>query len=318
MVSLLGFQISFNALAILIALWGIVLGLTIVNMFSNRGKQDIINEKLHGETAAEKYVNSKKIPKTKYGVFYQKHLQGLFKEGSILNKISSLLIPNPYETERKLNLIDSNLSLEEFCSIKVLSLIAGVVLLLLGVSLNSNKVLLIVGALSLVVSFGLNNQVFGDKIKKRNLEIERDLPNFLDLLYSACKTGHTITNAITEVSSKYTGIISEEFNRAMIDFKSNGGNFKKAMENMIERNDVESLTNVISDILISYEKGDDKIIETLQEEAEAMREIVNADIDEQANKKTTTLMIPMMIAFFLPIMIFLLLPMLSQFMEVMG
>ena len=104
----------------------------------------------------------------------------------------------------------------------------------------------------------------------------------------------------------------------MIDFKSNGGNFKKAMENMIERNDVESLTNVISDILISYEKGDDKIIETLQEEAEAMREIVNADIDEQANKKTTTLMIPMMIAFFLPIMIFLLLPMLSQFMEVMG
>lgn len=318
MIDFLGIEITFKAVAGLCGLWVVVLGLWLSNLRKANDKTQDINLKINGSNEATKYMSQKKTPKTKYGKFYKNNLSKLFKEDTLLSKIAKMLVPNTSDVERKLNLVKSDMSVEEFVSIKVLALVVGTLLSMCSILFGLNKIVLIIGILAIFIGLALENQIFGDKIKKRTIEIERDLPNFLDLLYSSCKTGHTITEAIKKVSTKYVGTVADEFNEAMVEFKGNGGDFKEAMENMMERNNIESLTNVLSDILISYEKGDEQIVDTIKEEAEAMREIVNAEIDEQANKKSTSLMLPMMVFFFLPLMLFLLLPLLSQFTALMG
>lgn len=317
MIDFLGIEITFKAVAGLCGLWIVVLGLWISNLRKTNDRVQDINLKINGSNEATKYISQKKTPKTKYGNFYKNNLSKLFKEDTLLSKIAKMLVPNTSDVERKLILVKSDMSVEEFVSIKVLALVVGALFLMCSVLFGLNKIVLIIGILTIFIGLALETQIFGDKIKKRTIQIERDLPNFLDLLYSSCKTGHTITEAIKKVSTKYIGTVADEFNEAMVEFKGNGGDFKEAMENMMERNNIESLTNVLSDILISYEKGDEQIVDTIKEEAEAMREIVNTEIDEQANKKSTSLMLPMMLFFFAPLMLFLLLPLLSQFTSLM-
>lgn len=317
MINFLGFEISFTTIAIWATLWGCCVAIWIMSLRKKDYSNNDIVKRLSLDEGRKFMLNNKKY-KGKYGQIYENNISKLFREDSFFDKIGQQLVPNSYDMERKLNLVGSDLTVEEFISIKVLSLIIGLGLILLGVALNSNLVFIGIGALSVIISFGLEEQIVGEKIKKRTILIERGLPNFLDLLYSACKTGHTITEGIMKTSSKYPGLISDEFNRAMIEFKTNGGDFRQALENMMDRNDIESLTNVLSDILISYEKGDNQIIETIKSEGKNMRDIVNAEIEELANKKTTTLIIPMLIFEFVPTMLFVLIPLLSQFTALMG
>ena len=317
MVDFLGVQISFATLSLWISLWGIVVGLFIFNLTRKGKENNNITLRLQMDEA-KKYKMSQTMSKTRYGKFYQKNLASFFGEDTFLGKISSKLIENPHDLDRKLKLIESDMSVEEFSSIKVMTLISGLIMAISGLLLNLGTVFSIGGVLLIIISFYLEEKLVNEKIKERTISIERGLPNFLDLLYSACKTGHTITEALMKVSTKYTGVISDEFNKTMIEFKSNGGNFPLAINNMADRNNIESLTNVLFDILISYSKGDDKIIETIQQEAETMREIVNAEIDEQANKKSTELMVPMILFLFAPLLAFILLPFLSQFTAIMG
>lgn len=315
MVEFLGFKISFIAIAVLASLWGVLVGLFIVSLTKRENENNII-DRLNMDDARQ-YIREKGSYKTSYGRFYNKNISHLFKEDSLFGKIASALVPNTRDIERKLSLINSDITVEEFVSIKVLSLVIGVLMVIIGFIANMNYVVIGVGALLAIISMGLEEQVYGEKIKKRNIEMERGLPNFLDLLYSACKSGHTVTEGIIKVSSKYNGVVADEFNKAMVEFKGNGGNFKAAMEHLMDRNDIDALSNVVSDILIAYEKGDAQIVNTIKQEAVSMREIVNAQIEEQANKKATGLLIPMMIFFFMPLLAFILIPMLSQFVTMM-
>ena len=316
MLNFLGFEISFQTMGLISGIWFICLCL----WFFNLNKKDISKNDISEKISTNEAINYKvsKSKQTKYGKFYKENLSGFFSENSLLYKLSQILVPEPLIVERKLKLVDSEMSTEEFISIKSLTFVGGTLILLISLIFNLGSIVLLIGGALLGISFAFGDIVFGDKIKKRKIEIERNLPNFLDLLYSACRSGHTITEGIRKVSSKYSGLVSEEFNKAMIEYEGNGGNFKEALNSLAERNDIDSLSNVLSDILISYEKGDDAIIETLKQEAVSMRDIVNSEVEEQANKKSTTLLLPMMIFFFVPILMLVLIPLVSQFMSVMG
>lgn len=314
MITIAGFTITYQTLALIAGIWGCAVGLLV--LYIRKPKTQEITNRLQGLEETEKYFIEHYKYKTKYGRFYGKYLKSAFDNpNSIFYKISEELKVNPYELERKLKLVKSDLTVEEYISIKILGLMLGGFITFIG-TIKSFTVLY-VGIAVLMFSIFLDKILLDDKLKKREKIIERELPNFLDLLYSACAAGHTITEAIQKVSTKYAGICAEEFNAAMVETKGNGGDFRRAMENMMERNNVEALSNVVSDILISYDKGDEKIIETLKNEAEQMREIVNANIEEIANRKSSTLVIPMIFFSFGPLFAFMLIPLFAQFKAVM-
>lgn len=318
MIELFGFQLSFAGFSFLAGLWATLSILTIQGIRRGRFiKENDITSRITNDEG-EIYIYNTTKRTSAYGKLYEKNLKHVFKKGSFLEKLGTSLVPDSAQIERQLRLVGKDMTVEEFISIKVVSLIVGVSFLLSSALMNFQIPMLVFGGLFTLISIGLEEQFFGDKIKKRDVAIERGLPNFLELLYSACVSGHTITEGIIKVSSKYQGIVADEFNKAMIDFKGNGGDLKQALVLMAERNDNDALTNVVSDILIAFEKGDDQIIDTLKAEADMMRAIVSEQIEEQANKKATTLIIPMMVFFFMPLMVFVLVPLLAEFLVMMG
>lgn len=309
MVSLLGFNISFKAIAFLSAVWVVVLGLWIISKISSKYSTNSIKDKIGINTP----INNSK---NKYSDFYQQNISNLFHEDSILSKIGKIIVPDSNEVARKLKAADVQMTAEEFVSIKVLLLVVGGAIGLFGLIVNNNMVL-VIGILGIVLSFLLDNQIYGDKLKKRKEAMQSDLPNFLDMLYSACRTGHTVPKAIEKVSAKYPGVVSDEFNRAMVECKSNGGNFVEAMESLVARNDMPELTNCVSNIVIAYQKGDGDIVNVVKQEAESIRINSTLKFKEMVGRKQNTLLLPMMVFFLIPIMAMILLPFLSQILAIM-
>lgn len=317
MIYILGFELSFTAFSVLVGLWATLSALSIQGLKKYRDSDiDVIKSRITNNEA-ERYLYDKNKRNTAYGKFYERNLAGAFRRDSLLNKLGRSLVPDTNNIQRQLTVAGKDMTVEEFVSIKVVSILAGIFLLVTGVAMNMQIVIMVLGALSLLAGLALEEQIFGDSLKKRNELMTKGLPNFLELLHSSCSSGHTITESIIKVSSKYPGVVADEFNKAMMDFKGNGGDLKKALSDMSERNGNEALSSVVSNILISYEKGDDQIIETIKQDAENMRAIVSEEVEAEANRKASTLLLPMMGFFFLPLMAFILLPLFAQFMVMM-
>lgn len=308
------FEISTKTIAILS---GILVALVaiIIQILKRPAEEKLVDRFQGNMETSQKFFYEKTTYKTKYGKFYGRYLRDYFRnENGILYKLVQAMKLDPNEIDRKLNLVKSDFTVEEFISIKILAFIIGGIMLVFGLLTSAFAVLVIGFVLFYLGIAGFDKILIDSKLKRRNKLFERSLPNFLDLLYSACKVGHTITEGIIKVSTKYNGIVADEFKKCMVDMKGNGGNFRNAMEDMANRNNIESLSDVVSDIVIAFEKGDEQIINVLKDEANYMRELVNAEFEETANKKSATLILPMLIFSFAPIFAFILIPLFSQFM----
>lgn len=319
MIQIGSIAISYRCISILIAIWFLCLAVFVCNI-KKAEKASKLRDRLNmgNMSAATQYLLNKNKAKNNFGAFYDEHLNKAFKEGSFLNKISSILVPNTEQIAKNLNIINSTMRVEEFVAIKVIGLLAGTLMVILGLILNKNILLLVVGFICILVGALLENQVFGDKLKKRDKEINRNLPDFLNLLYSSCKAGHTTIESIQKVSEKYPGVLSEEFKLALIETKSNGGNLKEAINTLIARNENENFLSVLSDISISLEKGNSQIINTFKQESEIVRAQTKNRIEKEKNQKSTVLLFPMMIFFFAPALATPLIPLMYRFLAVLG
>lgn len=317
MITIFGIELSYRIIAFFA---GLSVSLIVVTIqLINKPKDEVLMDKLQGNMEeAQKYFYDQHSYKTRYGKFYSKHLKPFFDEDGVFSQLVAALKIDPYDVDRKLTLIKSDFTAEEFISIKILSLLIGICMMFLGF-LSYTYVIMFIGlAVFYMGVAGFERVMILSKLEKRKREFIHSLPNFLDLLYSACKAGHTITEALKKVSTKYNGVVAEDFNLTMVETQGNGGNFRKAMEDMSERNNIEPLTDVISDILIAFEKGDDQIINTLKDEAFQMRDIVNSQNEEIANRKSATMIFPILLFSFIPLFALILVPMFSQFNIMLG
>lgn len=319
MIQIGSISISYQFISILVALWFLCLAIFICTEKKTEGTNKL-KERLNigNMNAATQYLLNKNKAKSSFGEFYDEHLNKAFRQGSILSKIGNVLVPNTKKIAKNLGIIHSTMRVEEFVAIKVISLLAGGLILMLGLVLNRNILLIGIGIIGLLIGALLENQVFGDKLKKRDKEINKNLPDFLNLLYSSCKAGHTTIESIQKVSDKYPGVLSDEFKLALIETKSNGGNLKEAINTLIARNDNENFLSVLSDISISLEKGNTQIIRTFKQEAEIVRNQTRNRIEKEKNQKSTTLLFPMMIFFFAPALATPLIPLMYRFLTVLG
>lgn len=313
-----GLEISYKSISIAIVLWFFCLVVCIYNA-KNKDDKNILEERLQSNAGAISGKHSNRSNSVFTRVF-NNTVTPLFEsnQDNIFTKMGHILVPKPELVEKNLKIVDSSISVVEFIAIKVFSLLAGILSLLIGLILNKNIILILVGITGITICLLLDNQIYGDKIKKRNKAITKELPDFLNLLYSSCKAGHTTVEAIQKVSNKFPGVLSDEFKLALIKSKSNGGDLNKAIEGMIERNNNENLISVLSDLLISLEKGNNQIIETFKQEAELMRKETRIRIDKEGNEKSTILIFPMLIFFFAPAIATALIPLLFKFMITMG
>lgn len=284
-----------------------------------RPKKISLFEKLPstGEAEIKQIMEEYRLAESAYGKFYLRYIKPYFdKNPALLERLSHILGINldTLEIQLKRAKMDSILSPEEILCMKLIGIIGAFIFISFGVLAGMNITFIAIGLIIYFLGGFLPQNIITQKIEKRRKQITRELPDFLDLLKSATEAGLSIYEAIEKVAKRTSGPVAEEFQSVIIETKARGGQWKQAMENMAFRNDIDTLTDVVSDILISYEKGT-PITDTLAKEAQIMRDIRNTQIQEQARRLNVRMIIPMAIFSFLPLLYLLMAPMLIQMMN---
>jgi tight adherence protein C len=254
------------------------------------------------------------ISHSAYGKFHKAYVRPYINSHpNLLQQVSRALGINMEKLDQKIKeaKMEKEITVEEIISMKLLGLAGAVLFMGLGVSFGVNTILILFGLIFYLFGTIVPQRMIEQKIKARRENIERNLPEFLDLVKSVTEAGLVVQEAINKVTARLKGPLADEFKRVMAETKSNGGQWRIAMENMAFRNDIDTLSDVVSDILIAYEKGT-SITDTLNKEAILMRELRNTKLQEKAKSMSVKLIIPMAIFSFLPLLVLLVAPMVMQ------
>jgi tight adherence protein C len=103
----------------------------------------------------------------------------------------------------------------------------------------------------------------------RRDQLDRDLPDFLDVLAVTVSAGVAFRPALSQVSDRFGGPLAEEFTTALHQI-ANGASVRGAFIQLRDRNDSESLSEFVTAYLQSDELGA-PMVQTLNQIARDMR-----------------------------------------------
>jgi len=262
-------------------------------------------------------LNDSFVSSTTYGRFYINYVKPqLDNHPDLFKKLTRLLGIDLDKLDQKIKeaKMEKQVTKEEIASMKILGILGALMCVFLGVVFG--PVFLIISFLCYLVVGFIPQMILDQRVRQRKETIEKELPDFLELLKSVMEAGLVIQEAITKVTERLSSPLAEEFRTVMAETKANGGQWRLAMENMAFRNNIDALSDVVADILISYDKGT-PITDTLEKEASMMRQLRNFRCQEKAKGLSIKLVIPMAIFSFFPILVLMLAPMLIQMARVM-
>lgn len=139
------------------------------------------------------------------------------------------------------------------------------------------------------------------------IQVANELPRFLDLLQTELQVGLPIETAIDILSSKMKSLLSEEFKNAMTEMELGVSGWQQALERIAAKYDIETLSEFVMDTSTAYQKGV-SIADTVTRKSKDIKQKHLLSIKEKAGKTTNTILIPMVIFQFLPMIAFILLP----------
>jgi tight adherence protein C len=132
------------------------------------------------------------------------------------------------------------------------------------------------------------------RIRSRQREIFRELPDALDLVLICLEAGLSFDLALYRVSrelAKVSPVMAEEFAQYFLEIQS-GLPRKAVLDNLAKRNGVESLTSVVGVLVQSIRFGTN-IAEALRVHIRSMRTRRRQMAEEQGAKLSTRLTFPM-------------------------
>jgi tight adherence protein C len=182
---------------------------------------------------------------------------------------------------------------ERIAAFKVLAgllvaLLMFVVPLLLGYSLALAVGLLAVGA---VLGFFLPNLILRGLVDTRSQQIQRDLPNALDLLTISVEAGLSFDAALAQVARNTEGPLAEEFTRVLQEMQIGMGR-TAAIRAMGERSAVPDLQSFATAMVQADEFGI-PIAEVLRVQAKEMRVKRRQRAEERAQKVPVKILFPL-------------------------
>jgi tight adherence protein C len=185
-----------------------------------------------------------------------------------------------------------NLTPEDFTAVRI---VAAAVLaaagLLIGLLLGNPLYLVISLALGAVLGFYAPVLWLKQKVDARRSEIQKGLPDAMDLLVIAVDAGLGFDAALARVTDKYKNALSEEFAKVLREV-SLGRPRLEAMDEMGRSSGVEDLHNFIQAIIQSEQFGTG-IGKILRIQADEMRRKRRQRAQEKAAQATLKMMLPM-------------------------
>jgi tight adherence protein C len=185
-----------------------------------------------------------------------------------------------------------NLTPEDFAAVRIVAAaVLAAVGLLIGLLLANPVYLVISLALGAVLGFYAPVLWLKQKVDARRAEIQKGLPDAMDLLVIAVDAGLGFDAALARVTDKYKNALSDEFAKVLREV-SLGRPRLEAMDEMGRSSGVEDLHNFIQAIIQSEQFGTG-IGKILRIQADEMRRKRRQRAQEKAAQATLKMMLPM-------------------------
>ena len=307
-VSSSGFHMALIAFALIL-----IIGITITIVMEKRKKDKYIKRiEKHREFSKEDVFEEFK-EKNRYSDAFNKYVRPYIKKNPDgFHKLLKMLNIDLQSFQRQLLRADvKNITPEEIAVMKAIG-IFGFLFILLTTVMFMGLYGVVFALFFLVIFFVFPTSRLDNIYKKRSAEIKDTLPTYLRLLASATSAGLTIEEAIRKVSRKYPCLLSEEFKKVENEAKYSN-DWGQALENMAFKNDIDELYNLIAEIKITKEKGT-PITDVLIRHADKIDMESTFTITERARKKSTTMILPIFLFLFAPLLGIIMLPMFSTLM----
>jgi tight adherence protein C len=210
----------------------------------------------------------------------------------------------------------NNWGATEFFGLRVfVALVLGVLIFLL-VSISSAATAIIYGLLAALVGFFMPVLWLRSKIRQRQDEIVRTLPDALDLLTITVEAGMGFDGAIQKVSEKWDNHLSKGFSKVVQEMQL-GIPRREALKNMEVSMEVPNMTTFVAAIIQAETLGV-SIAKILRVQSEQMRIKRRQRAEELANKAPIKMLFPMAFLIFPALFIILLGPAALIIMETPG
>ena len=201
-----------------------------------------------------------------------------------------------------------NLSVGGFTALRDVAAVVGLVLgLLIGLLIGHGFIGPVVGiAVGALIGFYVPVYWIGSLSGSRRLEIQKALPDAMDLLTIASEAGQSFDAAITNVVDKYHNALADEF-AVVIRETQLGRPRLEALEEMGKRCGVEDVNSFVQSVVQSEQRGGG-IAKILRIQSTGLRRKRRQRAQETAAQATLKMMLPMVGCIFPTLWIILLGP----------
>src|SRR6195256_186248 len=185
-----------------------------------------------------------------------------------------------------------NLTPEDFAAVRIVAAaVMAAIGLLLGLLLKNPVYLAVAVAVGAILGFYLPVLWLKQKVDKRRNEIQKGLPDAMDLLVIAVDAGLGFDAALARVTDKYKNALSAAFAKMLREVEL-GRPRREAMDEMGRSSGVDDLHNFVQAVIQSEQFGTG-IGKILRIQADEMRRKRRQRAQEKAAQATLKMMLPM-------------------------
>lgn len=148
------------------------------------------------------------------------------------------------------------------------------------------------------------------RVRRRQRQIIRALPDFADYLAMAVQAGLDLTPALGRVISYQTGALRELLEAAWDRIRA-GANRVEALKAAADASGVREFADVVNVLNVALRTGT-PVVDVLMEQSELMRSRLESEAEKRAQTANSMLLLPMMLFMFVPLVALMLYPMVTQ------
>ena len=188
-----------------------------------------------------------------------------------------------------------------YYSLRVISLVAGAVLIAIfapALSLSGTRLLIWIGAAA-ALGWILPAGILSRKVRKRQHELQKALPDTLDMLVVCVEAGLGLNQAIVRVSDEVehiSGAMSEELQIVNLEIRA-GTPREEALRHLGDRTGLKDIQGLVA-MLIQTDRFGTSIAQALRVHSDDLRLKRRQRAEEAAAKTTIKLVIPLAIFVF--------------------
>ena len=145
------------------------------------------------------------------------------------------------------------------------------------------------------------------KATKMREQVAAEFPRFIAVLSTELDVSIPIEVALQLLCQKFDGLIAREFLESMGEVKLGAVGWQTALKNVAEKYDIDILSDFVMDVTTSYQKGV-SIADTVRERVKELKQRRIYEVRDRAGKTENTILIPIALLQFVPMLLFVLLP----------